>query len=65
MNNLSQSCYNVYVNKVNREKRVSAFGKNPSSNRILIEINFYFAVCGLPIMLMITTYTGELWLIFE
>jgi hypothetical protein len=27
MNNLSQSCYNVYVNKVNREKRVTAFGK--------------------------------------
>lgn len=31
----------------------------------LIEINFYFAICGLPIMLLITTYTGELWLIFE
>jgi hypothetical protein len=27
MNNLSQSCYNVYVNKVNKEKKVSPFGK--------------------------------------
>lgn len=53
MNNLSQSCYNVYVNKVNREKRVTPF-----------EINFFFAICGLPIVLAITLYTGEISQIF-
>jgi hypothetical protein len=50
MNNLAQSCYNAYVSKVNREKLVLPF-----------EINFYFALCGLPIALTYTLYTGEIW----
>eukprot|EP00347_Sterkiella_histriomuscorum_P018313 403345983 len=48
MNNLAQSIYNVYVSKVNKEKKVLPF-----------EINFYFACCGLPVALFYTIYMGE------
>eukprot|EP00347_Sterkiella_histriomuscorum_P021288 403334531 len=50
MNNLAQSVYNVYVSKVNNEKKVLPF-----------EINFYFACCGLPLALAYTIYTGEIY----
>eukprot|EP00347_Sterkiella_histriomuscorum_P007637 403348152 len=49
MNNLSQSIYNVYVSKVNKEKKVLPF-----------EINFFFACCGLPLALIYTYQTGEI-----
>lgn len=49
MNNLCQSGYNIYVNKVNKEKKVLPF-----------EINFYFALCGLPISLLYTVISGEI-----
>ena len=52
MNNLSQSVYAVYANKVNKEKKVTAF-----------EINFYFALVGLPVTLYITQRTGEIYLL--
>ncbi len=29
------------------------------------EINFFFAICGLPLVLAITLYSGEIWLLFN
>ena len=34
-------------------------------NHNSIEINFFFAICGLPIILAITLYTGEIWFLFQ
>ncbi|CDW82730.1 UNKNOWN [Stylonychia lemnae] len=49
MNNFSQSGYNVYVSKVNSQKKVLPF-----------EINFYFALCGLPLSFAYMLQSGDI-----
>lgn len=47
-NNFSQSIYTVFTSKFNADKRITAF-----------EINFFFALLGLPICMIVTSYQGD------
>ncbi len=38
---------------------------NAHLTKNIIEINFFFAVCGLPIVCAITYYSGELWYLLQ
>ena len=49
MNNFSQSLYNLYVQNLNKDKKVTSF-----------QINFFFALCGLPVSTFIVCYNGEI-----
>ena len=48
-NNFANSVYGVFTNKYNQDKKLTPF-----------EINFYFALIGLPLSLAVTIYQGEL-----
>ena len=48
-NNFAQSIYNVIASIYNQEKKIVSF-----------EINFFFALIGLPLMIFLTYYTGEM-----
>lgn len=54
MTNLSGSIYSVYVNKFNKDNRVTAF-----------ELNLFYAWIGLPIFLAATCYVGEIELLWH
>ncbi len=54
MNNITNSFCNVYFNKINKDKKVTA-----------MEINFFYAWVGLPIFLIYSIYSGEIYQISD